>query len=259
MPMLKECLPVIDQAENMHCEVPEHDSVDCNLEELESNLLCKNISLLKEDLCAYQKSSVRGSANVASMRECSELMSTFRKQLMGIFRHDVIDMPQSGNIRVLQQNVTENRLGSRACIMNTNDIDLNVIGSCPIQNKRHTRRLKSGNKRNRNHVRLPKSRKVRCMHCDNNVFFVIASKTSHCNNCECLFPLNESHCSISIASKCLKGQRVLIVFEQSDLQWATIMDIHYPDNDGERYLTLLTDARIQLTEVYASLCMIRVA
>ena len=82
MPMLKECLPVIDQAENMHCEVPKHDSMDCNLEEVEYNLLCKNIELLKEDLCAYHKFSVRGSTNVASMRECSEPMSYLRKQLM---------------------------------------------------------------------------------------------------------------------------------------------------------------------------------
>ena len=79
MSMLKECLPVIDQAENMHCEVPEHDSVDCNLEEVEYNLLCKNIELLKENLCAYHKSSVKGSANVASMCECTELMSTLSK------------------------------------------------------------------------------------------------------------------------------------------------------------------------------------
>ena len=143
--------------------------------------------------------------------------------------------------------------------MSSNDIDLNVIGSYPIQYKRHTRRLKSGIKRNRNHFCLPKLRKVRCMHCDNNVFFVNSSETSHCNNCECLLPLNESHCSISIASNCLKGQRVLIVIEQSDLQWATIMDIHYLDNGGETFLTLLIDARIQLTKVYASLCMIRVA
>ena len=97
------------------------------------------------------------------------------------------------------------------------------------------------------------------MHCDSNVLFLDANKVSHCNNCECLLPINESHCSVSIAIRCLKHQKVIVAIEQRCLQGATIMDIHYHNDGSEIFFTLLTDVGILMTKVYASKCMIRVA
>ena len=158
--------------------------------------------------------------SVSYMQECRELINILRHRLMTIYRPTVADMPQRGNIRILQQNVTATRLRSRASIAtNTSEIEpqSGVGGACSKQDKRHTRRLRTSTKRYRNRVRLPKLPKIRYMHCDSNVLFLDANKASHCNNCECLLPINESHCSVSIAIQCLKHQKVIVAIERGCL------------------------------------------
>ena len=90
------------------------------------------------------------------------------------------------------------------------------------------------------------------MHCNSLVLILDKNQTSHCNHCDSMLPLNHNHGDISIAMKALKGKCILIDDGAECITSAMIVDVHYPDNGGERWFTITNSNGVSTTNIYAS-------
>ena len=167
-------------------------------------------------------------------------MQALTHQFRHVLSPSMIDLPQKGSIRNLQQNVTLNRFGNKSSttcsVMNVED-----IGVTPHNKDKGTRRLGWGMQGTRKRVRLSRLTKLKCMHYNCRVLFLGRNQTSHCN-----------HCDISTGMKTLRGRNILIDEGVEGLMSATIVDIHYPDGVGERWFTIKNNVGVVLTNIFAS-------
>ena len=244
MPDSRKELHLIDDALEMRGQ-----DANANFEGGHDESIFATISLVKETMRNFEE--CLHSMSKEDVNVWNERMLAFCHQMRYDISHLMKDLPQNESIRGLQQNVIENPYGNKRPIV-SNVVPFEDIGVAPNNKDKGTRRHGWGIQGCRKRVRLPRRMKVRCMHCNSLVLILDKNQTSHCNHCDSMLPLNHNHGDISIAMKALKGKCILIDDGAECITSAMIVDLHYPDNGGERWFTITNSNGVSTTNIYAS-------
>ena len=138
------------------------------------------VSFLKDMLSNFEEALDFVTKSNVSLRK--ERMLAVCHQLRFVISPPMIDLPQKGSIRNLQQNVNFNRFGKKRSIASSL-VSFEDIGSGRINKPdKTTGRFGWGMQGSREGVRLPRFTKIQCMHCKCRLLILGKHQTSHCRH-----------------------------------------------------------------------------